>query len=247
MKKILIFIVFVSFILPGLFAQVGINTQNISGVLHIDTKANNATTGTVTAASLKDDIIVDGNGNLGAGMSTTVPKAKVDVSSDSKWGALRITDGNEGEGMILFGDENGYARWGMLKGSGGYKLRITAPTTTLPLNTENRISLSNGFNYLPINAAGDYVVMIRVTYTFTATATLGWISVYHKLFKNSLTTPEESLETYVNVIGGQKFSAYALLRASGTQINDKIQIAINPRSYSLTIDTANSYIIFYRV
>ncbi len=246
MKSLSIFIIFsLSFI--QLNAQVGINTRNVSGILHIDAKANNPETGTIPAAALKDDIIVDKNGNIGAGMNVTTPKAKVDISSDTKWGALRIVDGNEGSGMVLFGDSNGYAHWGMLKGSGGYKLQITSPTTALPLNTNTRVSFSSGVNYLTIASAADYILMVRLTYTYNASASVNRINIYHRLFKNTSTTPEEFVEVYTDAIGGKKVSTYILLKANGMQINDILQLAINPASNNVTIDTSNSYVIFYRV
>lgn len=246
MRKILILIISaLSFI--QLYAQVGINTNNVHGILHIDAKANNPATGTIPVASLTDDVIVDENGNIGAGMSVITPKAKVDISSGTKWKALRLVDGNEGLGMVLFGDANGYAHWGMLKGSGGYKLQITGPATALPLSTDTRVTFNSGTNYLPITAAADYIVMVRITYTYNAAPTLNRISIYHRLYKNTQTVPEEFVEVYADVIGGKKISAYILLKGTGMQINDMLQLAVNPGGSNLSIDTTNSYIIFYRV
>ncbi|MFP3836176.1 hypothetical protein SCA31_25085, partial [Chryseobacterium sp. SIMBA_028] len=45
------------------FGQVGINTQNPQGIFNIDGAKNNATTGTPTAAQLKDDFIVTASGS----------------------------------------------------------------------------------------------------------------------------------------------------------------------------------------
>ncbi|MFP3598615.1 hypothetical protein [Chryseobacterium sp. SIMBA_029] len=49
------------------FGQVGINTQNPQGIFNIDGAKNNATTGTPTAAQLKDDFIVTASGSTGIG------------------------------------------------------------------------------------------------------------------------------------------------------------------------------------
>ncbi|NML69148.1 hypothetical protein HHL23_05000 [Chryseobacterium sp. RP-3-3] len=51
------------------FGQVGINTQNPQGIFNIDGAKNNATTGTPTAAQLKDDVIVTASGPTGIGAS----------------------------------------------------------------------------------------------------------------------------------------------------------------------------------
>lgn len=104
MKKIICLIC----LLYGLSAQaqtpteaVGINTENPQGVLHID--------GGATASQPSDDVIIDANGRLGAGV--TVPAAKVDLSAAVVGGALRIADGTEGVGKILTSDANGAASW----------------------------------------------------------------------------------------------------------------------------------------
>ncbi|SHG43762.1 hypothetical protein [Dysgonomonas macrotermitis] len=47
-------------------AQVGINTNNVQGIFHIDTRGNNATTGVPATSQLTDDVIVAANASTGA-------------------------------------------------------------------------------------------------------------------------------------------------------------------------------------
>lgn len=50
-------------------AQVGINTNNVQGIFHIDTRGNNATTGAPAASQLTDDVIVTPNASTGVNVS----------------------------------------------------------------------------------------------------------------------------------------------------------------------------------
>jgi hypothetical protein len=98
-------------LLCGLSAQaqqtpaeaVGINTENPQGVLHID--------GGATPFEVSDDVLIDANGRLGAGVAVTDLAAKVDLSADEEGGALRIADGTQGPGKVLVSDAEGAASW----------------------------------------------------------------------------------------------------------------------------------------
>lgn len=70
-------------------AQVGINTLNVQGVFNIDTKGNNQTTGTPTAAQMSDDIVVDKNATQGINMTVG---GKADVNSSA---LLTLLDSNK--------------------------------------------------------------------------------------------------------------------------------------------------------
>jgi hypothetical protein len=95
---------------------IGINTMNPRGVLHIDGASTQATTnpaaGEVDATQASDDVIVDTQGRIGVGHLS--PEAKIDLHSDAPGGGLRIQDGTEGEGRLLFSDENGTGSWAPL-------------------------------------------------------------------------------------------------------------------------------------
>ena len=84
-------------------------------MLHIDGASTPATTnpaaGAVSPEEASDDVIVDAQGRIGVGHLS--PEAKIDLRSDAP-GALRIQDTTEGEGYLLFYDENGTGSWGLL-------------------------------------------------------------------------------------------------------------------------------------
>ena len=48
-------------------SQVGVNTINPKGILHVDGAADNNTTGIITAAQTSNDVVIMPNGSIGAG------------------------------------------------------------------------------------------------------------------------------------------------------------------------------------
>lgn len=100
-KKIYLLVCFSTFFLT-VHAQIGINTDYPKGLLHIDAKSDN---GTVTIPmTISDDIVFDGNGNMGVGNIS--PISKVDIK-----GKLRINDGTQRINYGLKSDSNGVASW----------------------------------------------------------------------------------------------------------------------------------------
>ncbi|SFN40582.1 hypothetical protein SAMN05421594_2626 [Chryseobacterium oleae] len=61
------------------YSQVGINTANPQGILHIDGAKDNPATGTGSIAQQANDVIVKQTGNVGIG--TENPTAKLEISS----------------------------------------------------------------------------------------------------------------------------------------------------------------------
>lgn len=106
-------ILLMSFSLNGLAQKTGINTKNPQGVLHVDSKKNNAATGTPTGTQPNDDFIVDVNGNVGVGI--LAPSTKLHLISSgtpaAPISALRIEDGSQGRNYVLLSDANGNAKW----------------------------------------------------------------------------------------------------------------------------------------
>jgi hypothetical protein len=84
-------------------AFVGINTEDPLGVLHID--------GGITPAQASDDVLIDTEGRLGAGLQA--PTARVHTQAATPGGALRIQDGTQGERKALTSDANGVATWAL--------------------------------------------------------------------------------------------------------------------------------------
>lgn len=77
-----------------LFSQVGVNTTNPQGVLHVDGKSStattNPTTGTPTALQGSDDFVVTSSGSVGIGTSLPNPSAilELNVENGGKKGFL---------------------------------------------------------------------------------------------------------------------------------------------------------------
>ncbi|PXV69021.1 hypothetical protein CLV62_101288 [Dysgonomonas alginatilytica] len=229
-------------------AQVSINTSSPLGIFYIDGAADNTTT---SANRFKNDVMVDVNGSLVLGKATqpSVGQAKVDITSDAAYGTLKMADGGEGDGMVLFGDANGYARWGMLKGSGGYRLSLTAPTAAMATGTFYTVGFNNSLNYIPITEKGSYIVMIRMAATYTGT--LGRTGGYFYLHKNTVNTATmgiDSIEMYMECLTGKKFSTYTVLRALDLAVGDKIYLVMRPQTEGTwTLDLSLTTVFFYRV
>ncbi|SHG47069.1 hypothetical protein [Dysgonomonas macrotermitis] len=87
--------------IPVTYAQIGINTNNPQGVLHIDPQGN-----TGGSTNYSDDIVIDTNGNIGLG--TLTPQAKFDIT-----GKFRLSDGSGTDftDYILASDASGKALW----------------------------------------------------------------------------------------------------------------------------------------
>ncbi len=91
------------------FSQVGINTTNPLGILHIDGAKDNPATGTPNASQQANDIVATADGRLGIG--TLTPTARLELNTGTANGALKITDGTQGIGKVLTSDASGLAGW----------------------------------------------------------------------------------------------------------------------------------------
>ncbi len=106
-------ILLIGFYLNGLAQKTGVNTKHPQGVLHVDAKKNNATTGAPTGTQPDDDFIVDANGNVGIGI--LAPSTRLHLRSTGTPAApipaIRIEDGTQGANYVLTSDINGSAKW----------------------------------------------------------------------------------------------------------------------------------------
>jgi hypothetical protein len=100
---------------PGLRAQaaegVGIYTENIQGVFHIDAARNNPASGNIPAAQQADDVVVDPGGYTGIG--TAAPGTQLHIHTRNRLqgvSPLRLADG-AGTGKLLTSDAEGRASW----------------------------------------------------------------------------------------------------------------------------------------
>jgi hypothetical protein len=84
MKKIIYSIfIFTCFGGEFLLAQVGINTSNIEGVLHIDGAKDNPNTVTASIAQQQNDVVVTAQGQLGIGTNAPHAVAALEINSTS--------------------------------------------------------------------------------------------------------------------------------------------------------------------
>lgn len=83
------------------YAQVGINTQNLSGVFHIDPKGDTNAAGT---SGTDDDIVITTDGKVGIG--TISPTRTLDLQ-----GNFKLVDGTQADGYFLTSDNDGYGSW----------------------------------------------------------------------------------------------------------------------------------------
>lgn len=90
------------------FSQVGINTTNPLGILHIDGAKDNPASGTPNASQQANDIVATADGRLGIGTLSPTARLELNTASGS---ALKITDGTQGIGKVLTSDASGLAIW----------------------------------------------------------------------------------------------------------------------------------------
>ena len=249
MKKNIMLQVCIWMVVVSVFSQVSINTQNPQGIFYIDASADN---NSASADRFGNDVMVDTNGSLVIGQNTATPagKAKVDITSTEAYGAMRFQDGNEAEGMVLFGDKDGYASWGMMKGSGGYMESVVAPIGIMASRVNYPLWFTLYRNYIPVLDDGNYLIMIRSAMTYTGTPIR--MSGYFYLCKNDpnpATSAIDTYEFYANVIDKQKFSVYTVLRAIDVKADDKLYVVTSPQTVGIswTMDLSATQVFVYRV
>lgn len=253
MKTHIVLLISALWITVAISAQVGINTNDPRGIFYIDGKTDNTTS---SSDKYKNDVMVDLDGSLilGQAVQPTLAKAKVDITSDTAYGAMKISDGGESENMVLLGDAAGNALWGQIKGSGGFKLVVTTP----PANAINgdmlptvyyTIGFSNGLDYIPIREAGNYIIMIRATFLHkgSPTRTAGTFSIY----KNTIDTPNrgaDSYEMYTYSFANKRFSVYTVLKVNNLVAGDKLYWVVRPLTTgSVWMLHPDTTLFFYRV
>jgi hypothetical protein len=101
---------------PGLQAQavegVGINTENIQGVFHIDAAGNNPASGSISPAQQEDDVVITAEGYVGIGTATPTTRLHIHTQNRNRTGVfpLRLPDGADA-GKVITSDEEGNASW----------------------------------------------------------------------------------------------------------------------------------------
>jgi hypothetical protein len=205
---------------------VGINTENPQGVLHID--------GGATASEASDDVLIDANGSLGAGVAS--PAAKVDLSAAAEGGALRIADGTQGNGKVLTSDADGAARWTTLSdGVWWYAALANRPSHNVSAGPAQPYPLTGyGSGFISSGGQGSYD-------TENGTITVPSKGIYRITFSKHYNYPGvqpywATSELQVNGISRWTPSTWGAMRGSGTfptytailnlEANDELQFVL---------------------
>lgn len=158
-KKYYILVIFCFLFMPlVLKGQVGINTEDIRGVLHIDAAADNDPV-TITPLQESNDVVVSTDGNVGVG--TLVPTSRLHLKSNTPYSAFRMRTPSS-VGSVLLGDSNGNAYWGITKGNGGRKFSFLPVATSINNNTTKQLLLNTEYsNGIKVQTDGSYAVILR--------------------------------------------------------------------------------------
>lgn len=177
---------------PGVFVadnqNIGFGTATPQQMFHIDGARDNNINSAPTAAQLANDLVINGKGFVGIGI--TSPDKKLDIQSGSA-GAVRIQDGTQGNGYVFTSTADGTGTWKqpraqVVRGTttGGYDFpfttisgyRYTGASITLPpgkwLVTISQLIYPQGAN-LTVN---DWM-FVRSTFSDQNLTTVGQVGV----------------------------------------------------------------------
>ncbi|WP_147473883.1 hypothetical protein [Chryseobacterium nematophagum] len=177
------------------FAQVGVNTINPQGVLHVDGAKDNPTTGTPSVAQQANDFVVTSAGNVGVG--TTTPSTKLEINSTTP-GALRIVDGSQSAGRVLTTDANGVGTWQDVGVSAGITtITGVTPQTVTPYAKYNDASSNKYMNAYIDLTPGKWFVYLGFLVNGATAANTAYCSRFG--FSDSDTVFQDGPEyTYIN-------------------------------------------------
>ena len=203
------------------YSQVGINTLNPTGVLHIDPLKN-----TVGSTGTADDVIVNGDGNVGVG--TIAPQSKIHINTSADKVALRLVDGNQKKDRVLLSSgSDGSATWGAIKGSGGETLTATV-AQTIPVGG-SKLYLTGTTTSYKVTGTGPYLVFLRF-WARSLTTPAG--SGYFNLLKNGVVV--DKMEYYFNAKANAAFS-FGIPLLANCNAGDILEIQISPSQVWTTL------------
>ncbi|MEF9477834.1 hypothetical protein OWR28_09120 [Chryseobacterium sp. 1B4] len=116
---------------------------------------SSATTGTSHFQADNTTLNVDAVNNR-VGLGTAVPAARLDINNGAIPGAIKITDGTQGEGKVLVSDSNGIGTW---RDTTGSALIVNS-------TTGNSVNIVGSMTYVRasavVTAPGYYIVSPRL-------------------------------------------------------------------------------------
>lgn len=217
MKKYYIMTLFVLSSVLFSVAQVGINVQSPTGVLHISPKADAIST---------DDVVVSADGNVGLG--TLAPQSKLHINASASETALRIVDGNQKSDLVLVSaDATGGATWGAIKGSGGTTFVSTVAQSFTTAGV--KVYLTGTTTRYTVPGQGPYLVYLR--WWGKPAASSGISSAYVRLLKNG--TAVDTIEYYLATTANTAFSMTVALMANCVA-GDYLEVSITPSGTTWT-------------
>lgn len=167
-----------------LWAQVGVNTENINNYLfYLDgastTATKNPTSGVISAQQMSDDVMINKLGNIGVGTPPT--NAKLTVKAENIGDAFKMADTSEGlYKALVSSNTNGLSAWSSIAGAWfGYMGRnplindINSNVVRKLTNYEQSTISESGFGSIdPL--AGNITVPITGAYRCTIFGWMGW-------------------------------------------------------------------------
>ncbi|WP_062175633.1 hypothetical protein [Dysgonomonas macrotermitis] len=166
------------------YAQVGINTQNLSGVFHIDPKGDTNAAGT---SGTDDDIVITTDGKVGIG--TISPTRTLDLQ-----GNFKLVDGTQADGYFLTSDNGGYGSW--------------KPNITTKSFIDGVRSVPNITSSTPVYT-GSYITLDSGTWMIAFTCTYRDPGVANHMVWR-LSTSSTSLVPYINNAKSTAYTGAAL-------------------------------------
>ncbi|WP_054510941.1 hypothetical protein [Chryseobacterium sp. ERMR1:04] len=134
------------------FSQIGINTSNPQAVFNIDAAKDNPSTGIPSLTQQSNDFVVSSSGNIGIG--NTAPTRKMDIVKTTG-GALKITDGTEGNNKIFVSNPTGIGTW-----------QNTSPAVVITSTIGTSSAIGTAYTYMGSSATvtipGYYVISPRL-------------------------------------------------------------------------------------
>lgn len=180
------------------YSQVGINTQNPLGILHIDGAKDNPNSGTsLSPTQQSNDFIVTSTGNVGIGTINPTHKLEI-ISSTSP--AIRIEDGYQKEGYVMMSDTNGNGQW---------RATTQAITGNLPTNGYSSNVGTKGYTNVSIKLPpGKWLILTNIVLSANPSPTngngtwvrLSWSSSSTSIDHSNITAPLNS-GNYLSTLG----------------------------------------------
>ncbi len=192
MKKTILLCSLAGLITGFSYSQVGINTSNPKGPLHIDAKGDNGTVDPPTAIS--DDVIVTSTGTVGVGVLS--PVTKLDVKGTAQNQTMRLVDGSQADGKMLASINNdGIAKW---INKPATEFRIGALNNSVALgNAAVSVTQTTGTITL---SPGKWLIVAKFVTATTGTANQN-IWIYLKQQNTSDPVNSSTTGTYLSVVG----------------------------------------------